>query len=298
MEFVTLVENSSDDNRLQPEFGLSLLVKTRTDQILFDMGAGGCLLDNAEQLDEDLTRVSCGVVSHAHYDHGGGLGAFIEKNDHAPIYIGQGAAGNYRANGAAIFPALIEPLVYSLTQSRKRFSRYVGLDKAHLYNTPKRFVEVAATQEIASDVFLIAHTTNHHPTPEGNKYLLKEDDGMLVRDDFGHELIMVVRDPDGMVLITGCGHRGILNMVDTVQKTFAGESLKAVVGGFHLARQPGKPAAAGGPEAVAEIAHYLKERGVKKVISGHCTGDEACRVLADVLGEQFELLSTGSRHTV
>ena len=90
MGIVTLVENSCYDKRLMPEFGLSLLVTFPDNTILFDMGASARFTDNAEIPEKDLAKVNCAVISHAHFDHGGGLAAFIEKNHLAPIYAGPG----------------------------------------------------------------------------------------------------------------------------------------------------------------------------------------------------------------
>ena len=83
MECITLVENSSNQPQLKEEFGLSILVRCDSGNVLFDMGASSCFADNSEILGIDLGTIDCAVVSHGHYDHGGGLETF---SHHKSLY--------------------------------------------------------------------------------------------------------------------------------------------------------------------------------------------------------------------
>lgn len=298
MKIVTLVENSCHDSRLKEEFGLSLLIEGGGARILFDMGATSLFAENGDVLGAGLIDIDCAVVSHAHYDHGGGLATFLERNTRASVYVGKNAAGDYYGNAGAKLPLFLEPMLHPLIGTSRWCSRYVGLDKSVLDEKAARFVEAEDMAEICENVFLLTEIQQDYPLAEGNKYLLELDGQALRRDRFSHELIMVVREPDGLGLVTGCGHGGILNMLKTVQYRFAGERIKTVVGGFHLAMQPGKPGIAGNRDDIIFIADELHKAGVDKVLTGHCTGEEACSILAERLGERFERLSTGSSHTV
>lgn len=297
MELITLVENSCADTRLEEEFGLSLLVKYRKGSVLFDMGATARFAVNAAILDEDLAAVDCAVLSHAHYDHGGGLATFLEKNSRAPIYVGMGVQGNYYAHAGARAPLLLEPLLSPLTKRSTLFCRYIGLDSMVLEQAGQRLVAVQGAAEILPDVYLLNDIGQTWPAPPGNRFLLEQQKDGLHEDPFRHELIMVIREDEGLVLFTGCGHRGIKNMVETVQRHFPEEKIKAVIGGFHLALQPGKPGIAGKREDIAAIARLFNGAGVDRVITGHCTGDEACNILAAEMGEKFSRLGTGLRYT-
>lgn len=298
MDIVTLVENSCYDSRLQGEFGLSLLLYTAAGKILFDMGTTSLFAENCTTLEEDLIDVDCAVISHAHYDHGGGVEAFLRKNAIAPVFVGKNVDGNYFANVSAKLPVFLENIAHSMIGTHRSFCRYIGLEQAVLNNYADRFTAVDGLTEILDDVFLVSDIVKNYSLAEGNKYLLQERDGKLEKDNFDHELILVVREPNGLVLLTGCGHSGILNMVQTVEDAFKGEHVKAVVGGFHLALQAGKPRIAGTRDDIIHIAETLLQRGVNKVITGHCTGTDACSILKQELGERFEALTTGSRHTV
>lgn len=296
MELVVLVENSSAHDNLEPEFGLSILISCESGRILFDVGATSRFAENAGILGEDLGQVDCAVISHAHYDHGGGLRTFLELNDTAPVYVGNHFDGHYYANIGAKMPAWLEPLLYPLVKRSVLFSKYVGIERQLLAQQGKRLVRVATSREICPDVFLLAEILEPHPFPQGNKYLLERAGSGLQEDRFLHELILVIREHDGLVLFTGCGHRSIRNMVATVQERFAGEVIKGVVGGFHLALKPGKQTIGGSREAVRKIGYELAAAGVKRVITGHCTGKEGCAVLSEVLHEKFFPLATGLRY--
>ena len=264
MEIVTLVENSCYDKRLMPEFGLSLLVSFSDKTILFDMGASSRFADNAEILERDLAKVDCAVISHAHFDHGGGLATFTEKNHLAPIYTGPGVDGSYYATVGAKLPLSLQPLFLPVLTKLKVLSRYIGIDGSVVQEVSGRIEVVSGIQEILPDVFLLGNIKMKHPNAEGNKYLLENSASGMHRDPFEHELIMVIREADGLTLFTGCGHRGIINMVEAVEENFQGERIKAVIGGFHLALQPGKPRIAGTREDIIGIARKLKNANVEK----------------------------------
>lgn len=298
MEIVVLVENSLADARLQEEFGLSLMVKTANGSILFDMGSTDLFEKNSEILGEDLSSVECAVVSHAHYDHGGGLSAFMKMNGQKPIYVGTGFDGYYYGNIGAKLPSLLEPFLFPFVKRRKKFSRYVGIDRAVFSENSTQFITVEGKVEIVEGAFLLQPMTDKYPLVEGNKYLLEMVDGKLVEDRFKHELILVVRESDGVVLFTGCGHRSIANMIETVKLQFPDEPLKALVGGFHLAPQPGKPWVAGKEADVRNLVDLCKKSGVQKILTGHCTGGDACEIFSEGYGDMYFPLSTGLRYTL
>ena len=86
MKITTLIENTSARG-LPTEHGLSLFVETAEHKFLFDMGQTDLFARNAETLGIALSKVDFAVLSHGHYDHGGGLNTFLALNDHAPVYM-------------------------------------------------------------------------------------------------------------------------------------------------------------------------------------------------------------------
>ena len=96
MQITALVENTSQDKKFGTEHGLSLYIEAGFQKILFDMGQSGLFADNAKVLGISLSDVTIAVLSHGHYDHGGGLAKFLEINKKAPVYISRYAfEGHY-----------------------------------------------------------------------------------------------------------------------------------------------------------------------------------------------------------
>jgi 7,8-dihydropterin-6-yl-methyl-4-(beta-D-ribofuranosyl)aminobenzene 5'-phosphate synthase len=282
MRVTALVENSRLEGRddLQPEFGLSLHVELNGTRVLFDTGASAAFARNATTLGIDIPRVDVAVISHHHFDHGGGIGHFLAANDRAPIYLREG------------------PLTGRWFKAFAVVRRPIGLDLALLGRFPDRIDFVSGMHEVAAGVHLLTGIGSAHQRPRGNRYLFVESGGKLVRDPFDHELMMVVRVDEGMVVFSGCSHHGILNMIDTAIASFPDVPIKAVFGGFHLIGLPYLRTMAATRAEVREIGRQIMAKVKGTVYTGHCTGDRAFSVLEDVMGETLRLFPTGASVTV
>ena len=278
MRVTTLIENGTLEGRedLKAEFGLSLHIRRGDLQILFDTGASGAFADNAERLGIDLGTVDLAVLSHHHYDHGGGLQRFLAVNDRARVHL--------RASGWA--PRFFRSLVV--------IKRPIGLDPMLFDRFAHRFELLTASAEIAPGVVLLTRIGAHHPRPQGNRHLWVERGGSLVPDPFEHELVLVVRDDDGIVVFTGCSHHGILNMIESARTRFPGVPVKAVFGGFHLIGVPFFDSMAASREEVEAIGRTILELTSGTVYTGHCTGRRAFGVLRGVMGSALQPFATGS----
>ena len=278
MRVTVLVENTrlGDRSDLQAEHGLSLHIEHQGQQILFDTGASDAFHHNAERLGVDLAAVDLAVISHHHYDHGGGLPQFLEKNSRAKVYLrSHDATGLY----ARLLGGLIK--------------RPIGLDRTLFETYADRFEFVDQPTEIAPDLFVLTEIGEPYPLPKGNRYLFAEKEGAFSPDRFDHELVMVLRQEDGLVVCTGCSHRGILNMVDTVTQQFEGIPIRAVFGGFHLSSPP-LNLMAGSRAEVEEISRQMLRYPIARTYTGHCTGAKAYRILKGVMGDKLASMPTGS----
>jgi 7,8-dihydropterin-6-yl-methyl-4-(beta-D-ribofuranosyl)aminobenzene 5'-phosphate synthase len=277
MLVTTLLENTHTALRpdLDAAHGLSLHILWGEQRMLFDLGPGREFADNAPELGVDLARVKRVVLSHHHYDHGGGLAAFLAANATAPIYL-----------RAGIGEALYAKVLF------KR--RYAGLDRDLLARAAGRFVWISAPTEIAPDAFILTQIGRQHPAPAANRYLFIEQNGSLVPDDFQHELILVIREAGALVVFTGCSHSGILNMLDAVVQRFPGERIRAVFGGFHLMSPPVLPQILDrDPRPVKDLAECLLAYPVDIFYTGHCTSDRAYKTLKEVMGPRVAHMATG-----
>lgn len=275
MKVTVLVENTASlDGRLAGEHGLSLHVEYRGLNILHDAGATGLFADNAAALGIDLSRVDIAVLSHGHYDHGGGLARFLDMHSQAPVWMASSAMAPHYAG---------------LPFAR----RHVGVTAGELERHRDRLRFVTDDVEAAPGVHLLTAIGKAHPWVKFNRTLGARRDGRIVPDDLLHELAMVVELSDGIAIFTGCGHRGVLNMVDAAGARFGGRPIVAVIGGFHLGGVPGKHLLVEPDEGVRRVGEGLLERGARMTWTGHCTGERAGRVLREVMGDRVAPLRTG-----
>ena len=279
MKVTTLTENNRLEERtdLLSEHGLSLHIRYGDRQILFDTGISDAFAKNAEKLGVDLGEVDTVVISHHHYDHGGGLSHFLAANSSAKVHLRRWDGGECWFKGLLIV------------------KRFVGLDRELFGRFPGRFEMADRETVIAPGIHLLTEIELPHPVPVGNRKLFTVKDGVWRRDPFDHELILVIEEGNGLVVFSGCSHRGILNILDAVVRRFPGNPIKAVLGGFHLIATPVLNTMAGGRRGIERLGHALAEYPVERYYTGHCTGLKAFRILKRVMGERIQYLPTGSR---
>jgi 7,8-dihydropterin-6-yl-methyl-4-(beta-D-ribofuranosyl)aminobenzene 5'-phosphate synthase len=274
-----LIENSPSktDPHLVAEWGLSLHIAFDGHNILFDTGASGSFAKNAERLSVDVASVEAAVLSHHHYDHGGGLRRFLEINSRAKVHLGEAPDGDCYGRLWGVV------------------NKYADLDKTLLSGFAERFETVHKTVEILPDVFIIPHVDCPHPKPAGNKVLYLKKDGSYRHDDFAHEIVMAIRENGKLVVFTGCSHSGVLNMVDAVTREFKGVPIKAVIGGLHLIAAPPFNFLADSKRDIEALANSVLDYPIEMAYTGHCTSAKAYGVLKGVMGERIAEIRTGSR---
>ena len=257
MKITVLAENTSACG-LPCEHGLSLYIETGTHHILFDSGQSGLFAENAKALNVDLSGVDIAVLSHGHYDHGGGLGKFLELNDHAMIYMSKYAFGQY-FNGS---------------------EKYIGLDTE--LKKSDRIVYTEGITKIADGLTLDSGENMETVLELGSFGLNMLVDGELLPDNFRHENYLIIEENGKRILISGCSHRGINN----IEAHFKPDVL---IGGFHLSKlSPG-----GMLEEIAEMLDSFDTA----YYSCHCTGVEQYNFMKTRM-RRLEYLSTGSTVTI
>lgn len=269
MKITTLVENHthSSQPQLSAEHGLSFYIEHKGQVFMSDVGQTDKFAENAAVLGVDLAKVEALAISHHHYDHGGGLAHFFEENAHAIVYLHESPDVDY----VGFVPG--------------QEAKYIGLDKSVLRENTSRIVYVSQTCEILSGLHLITPIPYVYPKPSGDQRLKIRSGNQMRPDTFEHEIVTMVEDEEGIVVMTGCAHNGVLNMIAVAQDAFPEKPIKAVIGGFHLSHEE--------DETVREIGEKLLEMELPRIVTGHCTGDAATDILHDVLGERLQRLYTG-----
>lgn len=266
LKIVTLMEDNLQGSGLTAEHGLSVYIETKKHKILVDTGKSEKTWENAKVKGIDISKVDTVFLSHGHYDHSGGLLKFAELNPSADIYIRDNAGGEY----------------YSLHNGK---ARYIGIDKAVLALPNLHMIKESAAIDEELSVF-----TNVQPTknlPKGNKILKELKNNEYVRDTFSHEMYLTIRCSEGKyVLISGCAHNGILNILDAFREIY-GTDPSLVISGFHMIQ----------PEYTADDLQEIKNAAEElskmdtKFYSGHCTGKVPYNILKEILGDKLNAIS-------
>lgn len=267
----TLVEDTAVSGEISSEHGLSLYVETGGRKLLFDMGKTDLFLENASKLGVRIDRVDLAVVSHGHYDHGGGLSAFLNANRSAMVYVRKQAFERHLA-----------------LRAEGRLSD-IGLDLTFLQSG--RFVYTGERERIAGGMELFSGVTERAFYSDSNQVLLTERDGKIVQDDFAHEQNLILTENGKLVLLAGCAHCGIVNIVRLAQE-IAGRRMDVVIGGFHLHNPTSKKTEP--KEKIVKIGETLAETG-SLYYTGHCTGPEPYAILKEIMGEWLQPLSAGGK---
>lgn len=246
MELVTLIDNLVYGEGLIGEHGSSFLIKTRNKKILFDTGQTSAIITNAMYLAEDLTDVDFVILSHGHYDHCGGLEAFLEINKTATIYL--------------------KPKAFNEKISlRDNIEHFIGFKlKKPLSEYSNSFILLEEDTEIAEGIEIIANIhTYTHDLVDTARFFVK-DDNNLVQDQFNDELFLFIKEGEQAFLFTGCSHKGILNILKTAYEKNAHKDIQYVFGGMHF-----------NGELLRHLDQYLmqfKHFGIKSFYVNHCTG--------------------------
>jgi 7,8-dihydropterin-6-yl-methyl-4-(beta-D-ribofuranosyl)aminobenzene 5'-phosphate synthase len=250
-----LAENESCREGIGAEHGLSLYIEFGGKKILFDMGQSDLFLRNAQRLGVDLAAVDLAVLSHGHYDHGGGLHAFFKQNSKAPIYLS---------------PLAMEP-------HYNGEGKYIGLDPA--LAGEKRFVFVSEKTSLAEGVTLFPASSVPYDAAFSTAGMTVLREGRHLPDDFSHEQYLLLEDGGQKILISGCSHRGI----EAIAAAFSPQIL---IGGFHFSKFPLDA-------ALAERAERLNALPIC-YYTCHCTGKEQTVWMKERMDRLFSL-SSGDR---
>jgi 7,8-dihydropterin-6-yl-methyl-4-(beta-D-ribofuranosyl)aminobenzene 5'-phosphate synthase len=280
LSITTLIDNSVgmsdlDQENLIAEWGLSVLLHTDSRSILFDTGRSGTIVSNARVLGVDLQAIDTIVLSHGHLDHTGGLRKVLQQ-------IGKSV-------DVVAHPDSWEDKYIKMSKKPERYIN-IPFRRQELERLGADFVFTKEPFEIASKIVTTGEIplTNDcesiQPPEKMQRYIKRgdqrEDD--LILDDSA----LVIDAAQGLIVILGCAHRGIINTLHHAQRITGKEKILAVLGGAHLLDAT---------EAhLRFVIESLKKLELQIMALNHCTGlSVACR-LNQEFGDTFYFNPAGT----
>ncbi|ACD89344.1 MAG: MBL fold metallo-hydrolase [Chlorobium limicola] len=244
----------SDNNAAEcctAEHGFSALIETGTCAILFDTGRENVLLPNAKALGVDLSTVRQLVLSHGHYDHTGGIGDLLTLAPEATVYLHPGAFRERFSirNGIPKPVSMPEPALIALNSLPEK--------QINLIEQPS---VLTSRSGITGPVPRI---TSYEDT--GGPFFLDPEGS--IPDAIDDDLSIWFETREGLVLVAGCCHAGIINTLRYVTELTGTERIAALIGGFHLSTAS--------PERLMQTVDELNTFDIGRIIPCHCTGEAA-----------------------
>ncbi len=244
---------------LRAEHGLSFLIESGTECVLFDTGGSSEVFGhNLRALGAPLEYLDAVVLSHGHNDHTGGLPFLLEARQGLPVYghpdLGRGRFS--RREGEMVSVGL--PMPWEELERRAELRLSVESERV--------LTHAWTTGEISE-----------RPEPEGRSpgHMIRQGEGWTA-DPYHDDMALVLDTEPGLVLVLGCAHAGLLNTILHVRRLFARDPV-AVVGGMHLA--------AASEEHLQRVLEVLQEVGPPMLYPNHCTGRTAIKALTAAFGE-------------
>ncbi len=270
MRITTLVENTVNESGLLAEHGLSILLESDDETVLFDTGQCHAVLHNARMMGIDLSTVGKIVLSHGHSDHTGGLGDALKASGGAQVY------GHPNVLDERYSRRKCEQRSIGIPYTRKSLE-LMGAE-LHLSETSVQITDsIRTTGEVE-------RLTDFETIPDR---LCVMRDGILSRDDLMDDLSLIVDGQEGVAVILGCGHSGVINTLTQVQQMIGDVPIRMIIGGIHLIDATEDRI----DRTVCELGNF----NIGKLALCHCTGMLAMIKLYEAFGDRVVFNHVGAQ---
>lgn len=258
IKITTLIENKKENYKFINEFGLSLLIEDGDKKIIFDTGKTGRFIKNSYILGINLEQVKDIVLSHNHYDHIGGIKKFTEKyNSKYNLHINK---------KFFIKKHIITSVIQRLLKNNfnEKFLLNKGV-KIHFLEENK--------YQISENIMLFTNLKklNNFETPKFN--CIEKLYSSYILNEMENETVIGINTQKGLVLICGCSHIGIVNIIENI-KQLTKKNIYGIIGGLHLKKASDKK--------IDIILKYFLENNIKFFRVSHCTGEKFVQRLSEI----------------
>lgn len=268
-----LVENTTPDSRLVGEYGFAAMVQVEDYRFLFDTGSKDALFVNAKRMGVDLDFLDDIVISHGHFDHTGGLEALLKMRGGRRVIIHPDA---WLPKFVAGLPGFDEPRFIGMRVTREEVARLAST-----------IVENSSAYELRPGVLVsgaIPRTNSYEDT--GGQFLRRRNEA----DDYETDLLVddqavIIDHPEGLVVVSGCAHSGLINTLEYAQKLTGCSRIQAFIGGTHLM--------SAGEERLEKTLRALESYDIQRLVVAHCTGFYAAARLYGHFGNKVKKGETG-----
>jgi 7,8-dihydropterin-6-yl-methyl-4-(beta-D-ribofuranosyl)aminobenzene 5'-phosphate synthase len=269
LRITILCENTAVPSGFIGEHGFSALIERGKQKILFDTGQGLGLLHNAELLGVDLSEINEVVLSHGHYDHTGGLKDLLHET-----------------NGVRI---TAHPHIFKPKYARRNGQmRYIGIpySPSAIEGWGGDFLLAEVAVEVAPGITTTGVIPRITPFEGVDKDLVVKTDDGFEEDDLLDDLSLIIDTKRGTVVLLGCAHAGLINILAHVKDLTGKDSFHWVLGGTHLGFY--------GSERLEEVIQELRSFSIDNIGASHCTGLYAGIRLAQEMGDCLHFCNVGA----
>lgn len=277
MKLISLIDNTAVDEKLYSENGMSFYLEFGGKNYLIDAGLTGKAAENARRMGLPVQELDSVVITHNHSEHIGGIDSFMKLSPDAGIYLRAGAQTEcFRKNGL--------------------FKEAVGAGKGFFRKYAKNLVLFNSFSEVAEGFYLASCEVFDEKNINPDRSCFSLDGRKQLPYDMSDESFTVIfpkkRKADGLVIVGGCFHCGVQNILETIKQCWYGIPVLAIVGGFHFMGTNPKTLGCSA-EYVTAQARALKLSNAEKIYACHCTGFKGFDIMDEILGDKLMYIGGG-----